>query len=107
MSRRNGVGTILLGRINDSAIAPARVKLLWFTIFFVPVLPIRAYAVSGGISGYYFHGEMGLWTFLRRYKWRVFPYLLTAIVEAVLTAVFVLTIAALALLFVAWLFGRL
>ena len=106
MSRRNGIGTILLGRISDQEIAPARVKLLWFTVFFVPVLPIRAYAVTGGMDGYYFHGEMGLWAFLRRYKWRVFPYLITMLVEAVLGAVLVITIAVAVMYAVARLFGR-
>lgn len=107
MSRRNGVGTKLLGRIGDPAIAPARVKLLWFTVFFVPVLPLHAYAVTGGASGYYFHGQLSLWGFLRRYRLRVFPYLLTAFIEAIFSAALVLTLAFLAYAVVAWLFGRL
>ena len=107
MTRRNGVGFKLLGRISDSAVQPARVKVLWFTIFFVPVLPIYAYAVEGDWGGYYFYGQMNLFAFLRRYRWRIFPYLLTAVFEALLSAVLVISIAVAAVMLAAWLFGRL
>jgi hypothetical protein len=107
MRRVNGIGVVLLGRVADAAIAPARVKLLWLTILFVPLLPLRAYAVTGGSAGYYFHGEMGLLRFLRRYRWRVFPYLLTVIVESVLRAAILIALFVAVAAFVAWIFGRL
>jgi hypothetical protein len=106
MTRRNGIGTILLGRIRDPSLGSVRVKLLWLTILFVPVLPLRAYAVSGGIDGYRFHGAMGLWCFLNRYRWRVLPYLFTVLVEAALRAVLLIGLALFVSLFIAWLFGR-
>jgi len=107
MKRVNGVGTILLGWIADPALGDARVKLLWFTILFIPVLPLRAYAVTGDSSGYCFRGEMSLLAFLRRYRWRVMSYLITALVEAILRAALLLGCALFALLLVYWIAGRL
>lgn len=107
MCRRNGIGFKLLGRIGDPAIEPARVKVLWFTFLFVPVLPIHAYAVEGDWGGYCFRGGMSLFGFVRRYRWRIFPFLLTVFVEALLSAAFVLTVTVAAAMLVAWLFGRL
>ena len=105
MHRVNGIGTILLGRLSDPAISPARVKLLWLTLLFVPILPLRAYAVEGTVEGYRFYGEMGLWPFLKRYRWRVIAYLFTVLLEAALRAVFVISIALLIILPIAWLLG--
>jgi hypothetical protein len=106
MARRNGFGTILLGRISDPRIEPARVKLLWVTLLFVPVLPLHAYAVTGDFDGYRFHGQMNLLAFARRYRWRVLPYLISVVIEAILRAILVLALIAIAYLSVAWLFGR-
>src|SRR4051812_36225066 len=44
--RINGCGTILLGWVRDADLAPHFVKVLWLTVFFVPVLPLRGYVVS-------------------------------------------------------------
>src|SRR4051794_26860018 len=69
MGRRNGCGVMLLGWISDPHLPIGRVKVAWLTIFFVPVLPLRAYVVSSAGPGLVrFLYEMDVWSFIRLYR---------------------------------------
>ncbi len=105
MGRRNGCGTILLGWMRDAELPGFIVKVLWLTILFVPLIPLRAYVVTPCRPGYRIHAEVSLPSFARRYTWRLLPYLITVLVESAARAALVIGLVLLVLAGLAYLFG--
>lgn len=62
LNRFNGVGTIMWGGLVFPIIPNAYVAIRWFTIFFIPVIPLSGYVVTGSFpSGpLNFHGKIGI-----------------------------------------------
>jgi hypothetical protein len=84
------------------------VKVAWLSLLFLPVLPLRVYVVAPGEVGYTrFFYETSVWSFVRVYRWRVLPYLLTVVIESLARALLVISIALVVMLGVAAIFGRL
>lgn len=57
MHTMNGIGTMLYGRRDFDEETQTYVGTLWFTVFFIPILPVSAYRVADAGSGWYFIGR--------------------------------------------------
>ncbi len=65
--RFNGIGTTMLGRFADAALAPAYFSILWVTLVWIPLIPCRIYLVSHPVDAkgkadtqmYRFHARIG------------------------------------------------
>jgi hypothetical protein len=86
--RMNGIGFALLGRKREIKGSKLYFKGYWLSVFFVPVLPLCFYVVSGGYPEYRFHAKMSIWNFVRTYKWGSLLYLLSAFFDSVMFFVF-------------------
>ena len=88
LRRVNGIGFALLGRKREIPDSPMYFKGYWFTILFIPIIPICFYVVSGGYPQYRFHASMSLFNFIRTYRLGSLFYLLSAILDSVLFLIY-------------------
>jgi hypothetical protein len=82
--RINGVGTTMLGSYKDRDISPFyHFSLLYFTVLFVPVIPIGIYLVSPASGGRTnFHAKIGFRNFAAVYPGGLTRLLLSSVAEA-------------------------
>lgn len=65
----NGVGTMLYGDDEHDAATQSHVSVLWFTVFFVPVIPLARYRViPAGEKSWRFLGQLPLGRELERWR---------------------------------------
>ena len=85
MGRLNGCGLTLLGWLSDDRLRPHILKMHWFTLLWVPLLPLGVYVVDrGDVDQYTIYRRLSLWSFHRLY-WRRLPlFYLTVATESVL-----------------------
>jgi hypothetical protein len=82
--RLNGVGTTMLGSYRDPNLPPScYFSVLFFTLLFVPVIPIKIYLISPAAAGRMkFHGKIGFRSFAAVYPRGLRYLLLSSITEA-------------------------
>ncbi len=86
--RLNGIGVALLGRKREIAGSRLYFKGYWLTVFFIPILPLCFYLVSGGYPEYKFHAKMSVWNFIKTYKLGSIIYLFSAFFDSAMFFVF-------------------
>jgi len=84
LSRVNGWGCSLVGKYQDSDIAPYYFALYVFTIVWVPLIPLQIYLVSGDFSGYRFHATIRTRDFARIYPSGVASLAFSCLLETAL-----------------------
>jgi len=89
--RVNGIGTTLLGWLHEPYL-PGTIKMLWFTVLFVPVIPAGVYVVTPTGDGYIFHYQMRFLGFLRIYRWRALSYYGTVWLESIATVLLIIIV---------------
>jgi hypothetical protein len=68
----NGIGTTFYGNRDSDQPTSTYVTTHWFTILYLPIIPIAAYRVSdAGGRSYNIHGRVPLSSFLKKYRWAV------------------------------------
>jgi hypothetical protein len=99
----NGVGLRLCGKLMLPGIRDAFISAHWLVIFFLPIVPLGLYVVSGAYPEYRFHGRLSFSDVSAVYGQRAWWLLASAWIEGagILVVVGVL-IAAVVLLFSAF-----
>lgn len=89
--RWNGIGTTMLGVLRDDRLTPKYYSMLWFTLVFVPLIPIGVYLVSTPVNqhgvelnGYRFHARMNWEDFKRYYPGRAWSLVGRSLLQGVL-----------------------
>jgi hypothetical protein len=79
----NGIGATFYGHRNYDKETNSYVTTHWFTILFVPIIPIAAYRVSSaGSNSYSIYGRVPLSPFLKKYRWVVLAAIVLLIIWA-------------------------
>jgi hypothetical protein len=79
----NGIGATFYGQRDYDKETNSYVTTHWFTILFVPIIPLAAYRVtSTGGNSYSIYGKVPLSAFLKRYRWAVLAAIVLLIVWA-------------------------
>ena len=81
LRRMNGVGFGLYGWLNDARFSGKHLKLYFFTVLWIPIIPICGYLVERNGNGFNFYRYISLWGILKNFKWRTFSFFLTAVIE--------------------------
>ena len=79
----NGIGATFYGQRNYDKETNSYVTTHWFTILFVPIIPLAAYRVSStGGNSYSIYGRVPLAPFLKKYRWAVLAAVILLIIWA-------------------------
>jgi hypothetical protein len=93
LRRVNGAGFCLLGMLTDDLPKGYYIKMYWFTMLWVPMIPICVYLVDEPKGSYYrFFKRMSLSDFHSIYKGRLGRFYLTVLGEAVMGVVVVVSV---------------
>lgn len=79
----NGIGATFYGQRDHDKETNSYVTTHWFTILFVPIIPLAAYRVSStGGNSYSIYGKVPLSAFLKKYRWAVLAAIVLLIIWA-------------------------
>lgn len=79
----NGIGVTFYGQRDYDKETNSCVATHWFTILFVPIIPLAAYRVtSRGGNSYSIYGKVPLSPFLKKYRWAVLAAFVLLIIWA-------------------------
>lgn len=95
---------MLLGWITDDGIYPAKIKLVWVTLFFIPIMPLRGYVIGPLCQ---VKAEVSIAALFRIYRWRLTGYYATVLVESAARAAVMLLMFLLVGSGLYWLRGQL
>lgn len=85
LGRINGCGFTLHGWLKDELLHPHIVKMHWFTILWVPLVPLGTYVVDrGDYDQYTIYRHLSLWRFHRIYWGRLIRFYMTVAAESLL-----------------------
>ena len=83
--RFHGVGVVLLGWQFDELLAPYYLRMHWFTVLFVPVIPLGVYLVIDEASGELtFAKKLSTSRFHRIYQGQLIRFYATVLGEVIL-----------------------
>lgn len=79
----NGIGATFYGRRDHDPGTQSYVTNHWFTVLFLPIIPLASYRVSdAGANKYSIYGQVPLSPFLKKYRWAVLAAIVLSIIWA-------------------------
>ena len=81
-------------------------KLYFVSAFWLPVIPLCAFAVTPTGEGFRFHQSMSLWGVVRAFGWRTVPFYVTALVEGAFWLVVFASVILGVVLGLSWIFAQ-
>ncbi len=102
LGRINGCGFTFLGWLRDELLEPHMLKMHWFTVLWIPIVPLGVYVVDrGDVDQYQIYRRLSLWRFHKIYWGRLTRFYLTVASESILWMIAIIAALGFALLVVA------